>query len=276
MTPRVDGAAIGCAPRGRLAVDARGRALTRAAALDAARARVVVEATMREGDGDALVAACAALERAVCELAGEVRARPPRAGQPTRDETTRPHRAEVESVDANLSWLGEDVDDAFGVEDAGDARARATRRLEAKCARLEATVSTLRETLARPRGTSAVAHDVLAREIVALRRRLTSAKSERERLLEISNDLRAALRRKESATVKAGSSSAPVIEATPTAAKELAWAVKVGFTSTERETQSQRLKLKSALRRAKAQRAAAFSRVRHWGIEHDDSALRPS
>jgi len=229
----------------------------------------------RERNGDALVAACAALERAVTKLANEVR-RPAVDGQSNEERAL--HGAEVESVDTNPSWLGGDFDETFFVDDAVETREATvttaeTRRLAAKCSRLEATVSQLRETLTCPTRTSDVARDVLAREIVALRRRLTSAKSERERLLEISNDLRAALRRKENIATKASPSSAPVIEATPAAAKELACVL--GCTSTERETQSQRLKLKSAMRRAKAQRSAAFSRsVRHWGPDHDGSELR--
>lgn len=198
---------------------------------------------------------------------------------------------ELESVDA-------DADDERG----GDV---ARRRLEMKCARLESTVSTLRRALEdRTRAGSndarddedvedddaedereerdEAARDVLAHEIVNLRRCVKRASMERERLLEMSNDLRAALHRSRAETRESRlktraktpttttTTSIPIVEAKPSVRASIAHAAIASSTS-ERETLSQRSKLKSAMRRAKERRAAAANAattappaVRNW------------
>ena len=177
-----------------------------------------------------------------------------------------------------------DDDEGYG---AHTAPAREVRRLESKCARLEATVSTLRDALeAKSRSeekrhlttTSGdnVVHDALVSEIVALRQRVTRANVERERLIEMSNDLRAALKRNTTTTTVAPSSSPvhtksptttaiPLVEATP-AVRPIDSRVKMlSSSSSERETQSQKVKLKRAIRRAKQLRSATPGLVvRNW------------
>jgi len=169
-----------------------------------------------------------------------------------------------------------------------------------------------------------IAQDVLVQEIVTLRAHVTRVNAERDRLIEMSNDLRAALhkrtraramraasaardgdvdaaleaedaicmlwehnkhlaselrraqavirgrdrliereRDRESAPASAPPASAiPIVEATPAVRTKEAH---VAIASSQRETASQRLKLKNALLRAKERRAAP--RVRNWNVE---------
>jgi len=217
--------------------------------------------------------------------------------------TTPSWESELESVDADAfasdtsretrfmdagtrARSSSDDDEGYG---AHTATAREVRRLESKCARLEATVSTLRDALeARSRSeekrhmtsTSGdnVVHDALVSEIVALRQRVTRANVERERLIEMSNDLRAALKRNTTTTTVGPSSSPihaksptkttsaiPLVEATP-AVRPIDSRVKMlSSSSSERETQSQKVKLKRAIRRAKELRSATPGLVvRNW------------
>ena len=189
----------------------------------------------------------------------------------------------------------------------GDERGDvARRRLEMKCARLESTVTTLRRALEdRTRAGSNDAEDdedaeddaeaederderdeatrdVLAHEIVNLRRCVKRASMERERLLEMSNDLRAALHRSRAETRESRlktraktpppttTTSIPIVEAKPSVRASIAHA-SIASSTSERETLSQRSKLKSAMRRAKERRAAAAKAattappaVRNW------------
>jgi len=190
-----------------------------------------------------------------------------------------------------------------GGEERGDV---ARRRLEMKCARLESTVTTLRRALEdRTRAGSNDAEDdeddeddedaederderdeatrdVLAHEIVNLRRCVKRASMERERLLEMSNDLRAALHRSRAETRESRlktraktpppttTTSIPIVEAKPSVRASIAHA-SIASSTSERETLSQRSKLKSAMRRAKERRAAAAKAattappaVRNW------------
>ncbi len=165
------------------------------------------------------------------------------------------------------------------------------RRLEMKCARLESTVVTLRRALedrTRRRSNDAsrdddederdeAARDVLAHEIVVLRRYVKRASMERDRLLEMSNDLRAALHRSRAETRETRlkthpktpppttTTSIPIVEAKPSVRASIALA-SIASSTSERETFSQRSKLKSAMRRAKERRAAAATvpAVRNW------------
>jgi hypothetical protein len=190
-----------------------------------------------------------------------------------------------------------------GGDERGDV---ARRRLEMKCARLESTVMTLRRALEdRTRAGSNDAEDdeddeddedaederderdeatrdVLAHEIVNLRRCVKRASMERERLLEMSNDLRAALHRSRAETRESRlktraktpptttTTSIPIVEAKPSVRASIAYA-SIASSTSERETLSQRSKLKSAMRRAKERRAAAAKAattappaVRNW------------
>ena len=161
-----------------------------------------------------------------------------------------------------------------------------------KCARLESTVVTLRRALedrTRRRSNDAsrddddederdeAARDVLAHEIVVLRRCVKRASMERDRLLEMSNDLRAALHRSRAETRETRlkthpktpppttTTSIPIVEAKPSIRASIALA-SIASSTSERETFSQRSKLKSAMRRAKERRAAAATvpAVRNW------------
>lgn len=162
------------------------------------------------------------------------------------------------------------------------------RSLEGRCERLESTVWTLRDALEAKRrdvvGSSSsdgVAREVLAKEVTTLRRRLTAVNADRERLIELSNELRAALvRRMQSETTVSSSSgeddarltgsigAAPrvVVEATPvvvvTRRDGDAGSAPMAPLSSERETESQKIRLKRAIMRAKERRAAP--RVRNW------------
>lgn len=164
------------------------------------------------------------------------------------------------------------------------------RTLEGRCERLESTVWTLRDALeAKRRGgvdassSDGVAREVLAKEVTTLRRRLTAVNADRERLIELSNELRAALvRRMQSETSSPSSSgedearrmtsigAAPrvVVEATPVVVvtrrdgEAGLTAATMAPSSSERETESQKIRLKRAIMRAKERRAAP--RVRNW------------
>ena len=163
------------------------------------------------------------------------------------------------------------------------------RTLEGRCERLESTVWTLRDALeAKRRGgvdassSDGVAREVLAKEVTTLRRRLTAVNADRERLIELSNELRAALvRRMQSETSSSSSSgedearrmtsigAAPrvVVEATPVVVVtrrdgEAGSVATMAPLSSERETESQKIRLKRAIMRAKERRAAP--RVRNW------------
>lgn len=164
------------------------------------------------------------------------------------------------------------------------------RTLEGRCERLESTVWTLRDALeAKRRGgvdassSDGVAREVLAKEVTTLRRRLTAVNADRERLIELSNELRAALvRRMQSETSSSSSSgedevrrmtsigAAPrvVVEATPVVVvtrrdgEAGLTAATMAPSSSERETESQKIRLKRAIMRAKERRAAP--RVRNW------------
>ena len=213
----------------------------------------------------------------------------------------------MESVDADADVGATET--TRGRRNGGDDDERGDvvrRRLEMKCARLESTVTTLRRALEdRTRAGSNDAEDdaddaeddaedaederderdeatrdVLAHEIVNLRRCVKRASMERERLLEMSNDLRAALHRsraetresrlKTRAKTPTTTTSIPIVEAKPSVRASIAHAAIASSTS-ERETLSQRSKLKSAMRRAKERRAAAANAataappaVRNW------------
>lgn len=160
------------------------------------------------------------------------------------------------------------------------------RTLEGRCERLESTVWTLRDALEAKRrdvvGSSSdgVAREVLAKEVMTLRRRLTAVNADRERLIELSNELRAALvRRMQSETLASSSSdearltgeigAAPrvVVEATPVVIVtrrdgDAGPTTTMAPSSSERETESQKIRLKRAIMRAKERRAAP--RVRNW------------
>lgn len=215
---------------------------------------------------------------------------------------------ELESVDADADVGATEM--TRGRRNGGDDDERGDvvrRRLEMKCARLESTVTTLRRALEdRTRAGSNDAEDedaeddaedaederderdeatrdVLAHEIVNLRRCVKRASMERERLLEMSNDLRAALHRSRAETRESRlktraktppptttTTSIPIVEAKPSVRASIAHAAIASSTS-ERETLSQRSKLKSAMRRAKERRAAAANAataappaVRNW------------
>jgi len=170
--------------------------------------------------------------------------------------------------------------------DVGKDKDGVIRSLKNRCERLESTVWTLKDALEATRrdvGSSSadeVAREVLAKEVTTLRRRLTAVNADRERLIELSNELRAALvRRTQSETTTSSSSSdearrtasmgaAPrvVVEATPvvvvTRRDGDAGATTMAPLSSERETESQKIRLKRAIMRAKERRAAP--RVRNW------------
>ena len=191
---------------------------------------------------------------------------------------------ESESVDAG-------TESTRGRRDEDKDERDVVRRLEMKCARLESTVVTLRRALedrTRRRSNDAsrddddederdeAARDVLAHEIVVLRRCVKRASMERDRLLEMSNDLRAALHRSRAETRESRlkthpktppttTTSIPIVEAKPSIRASIALA-SIASSTSERETFSQRSKLKSAMRRAKERRAAAATvpAVRNW------------
>ena len=190
---------------------------------------------------------------------------------------------EAESVDAG-------TESTRGRRDEEKDERDVVRRLEMKCARLESTVVTLRRALedrTRRRSNDAsrdddederdeAARDVLAHEIVVLRRCVKRASMERDRLLEMSNDLRAALHRSRAETRETRlkthpktppptTTSIPIVEAKPSIRASIALA-SIASSTSERETFSQRSKLKSAMRRAKERRAAAATvpAVRNW------------
>jgi len=191
---------------------------------------------------------------------------------------------EAESVDAG-------TESTRGRRDEEKDERDVVRRLEMKCARLESTVMTLRRALedrTRRRSNDAsrdddederdeAARDVLAHEIVVLRRCVKRASMERDRLLEMSNDLRAALHRSRAETRETRlkthpktpptttTTSIPIVEAKPSIRASIALA-SIASSTSERETFSQRSKLKSAMRRAKERRAAAATvpAVRNW------------
>ena len=171
--------------------------------------------------------------------------------------------------------------------DVGKDKDGVIRSLKIRCERLESTVWTLKDALEATRrdvGSSSadeVAREVLAKEVTTLRRRLTAVNADRERLIELSNELRAALvRRTQGETTTSSSSSdearrtggsmgaAPrvVVEATPvvvvTRRDGDAGATTMAPSSSERETESQKIRLKRAIMRAKERRAAP--RVRNW------------
>lgn len=209
---------------------------------------------------------------------------------------------EVDDASASASALWTDVEreDFAGRLDGRRQRRRQRRRipedkdavihsLEGRCERLESTVWTLRDALEAKRrdvvGSSSsdgVAREVLAKEVTTLRRRLTAVNADRERLIELSNELRAALvrRMQQSETTVSSSSgedearltgsvgAAPrvVVEATPvvvvTRRDGDAGPATMAPSSSERETESQKIRLKRAIMRAKERRAAP--RVRNW------------
>ena len=193
---------------------------------------------------------------------------------------------ESESVDSGT----EAAESTRGRRDEEKDERDVVRRLEMKCARLESTVVTLRRALedrTRRRSNDAsrdddederdeAARDVLAHEIVVLRRCVKRASMERDRLLEMSNDLRAALHRSRAETRESRlkthpktppttTTSIPIVEAKPSVRASIALA-SIASSTSERETFSQRSKLKSAMRRAKERRAAAATvpAVRNW------------
>ena len=194
---------------------------------------------------------------------------------------------ESESVDSGT----EAAESTRGRRDEEKDERDGVRRLEMKCARLESTVVTLRRALedrTRRRSNDAsrddddederdeAARDVLAHEIVVLRRCVKRASMERDRLLEMSNDLRAALHRSRAETRESRlkthpktppttTTSIPIVEAKPSVRASIALA-SIASSTSERETFSQRSKLKSAMRCAKERRAAAATvpAVRNW------------
>ena len=235
---------------------------------------------------------------------------------PSSDESSPSSIARKEDDDEDddeLESVDDDDDDGTTTaskrgerNEGGDERGDvARRRLEMKCARLESTVTTLRRALEdRTRAGSNDAEDdedaeddaeaederderdeatrdVLAHEIVNLRRCVKRASMERERLLEMSNDLRAALHRSRAETRESRlktraktppttTTSIPIVEAKPSVRASIAHA-SIASSTSERETLSQRSKLKSAMRRAKERRAAvakaattAPPAVRNW------------
>ena len=192
---------------------------------------------------------------------------------------------ESESVDSGT----EAAESTRGRRDEEKDERDGVRRLEMKCARLESTVVTLRRALedrTRRRSNDAsrdddddederdeAARDVLAHEIMVLRRCVKRASMERDRLLEMSNDLRAALHRSRAETRESRlktpttttTTSIPIVEAKPSVRASIALA-SIASSTSERETFSQRSKLKSAMRCAKERRAAAATvpAVRNW------------
>ena len=256
-----------------------------------------------------------AMRRLANEMTIRKTGRPRRGGPRERETGTRTERRSSPSLSSSLSSLSSmssissnvretrvvDVDEAESV-DAGTESTRGrrdeekderdvVRRLEMKCARLESTVMTLRRALedrTRRRSNDAsrdddederdeAARDVLAHEIVVLRRCVKRASMERDRLLEMSNDLRAALHRSRAETRETRlkthpktpptttTTSIPIVEAKPSVRASIALA-SIASSTSERETFSQRSKLKSAMRRAKERRAAAATvpAVRNW------------
>jgi len=208
---------------------------------------------------------------------------------------------EVDDASASALWTDVEREDFAGRLDGRRRRRRRQRRripedkdavihsLEDRCERLESTVWTLRDALEAKRrdvvGSSSldgVAREVLAKEVTTLRRRLTAVNADRERLIELSNELRAALvrRMQQSETTVSSSSgedeaqltgsvcAAPrvVVEATPivvvTRRDGDAGPATMAPSSSERETESQKIRLKRAIMRAKERRAAP--RVRNW------------
>lgn len=208
--------------------------------------------------------AMASLERAMGRLTREMAMRS--TSRRRCRSRTRSGRSEV--------W-DEEEEDAMtrGCPSTSDASASGwTKRLEVKCARLESTVATLRRALAERRE-DAVTRDVFTKEIVSLRRRLRERDAERERLIQMSNDLRAALRKKLNVASSPSPSPTPPPSSSPLRETKLesvrAGRIVVASTSSERETESQKMKLKSAMRRAKESRRGSngSARVRHWGCE---------
>lgn len=205
------------------------------------------------------------------------------------------------SASASALWTDVEREDSTAGRLDGRRRQRRQRRvpddkdavirtLEGRCERLESTVWTLRDALeAKRRGgvdassSDGVAREVLAKEVTTLRRRLTAVNADRERLIELSNELRAALvRRMQSETSSSSSSgeddaqrmtsigAAPrvVVEATPVVVVTRRdgdaglTAATMAPSSSKRETESQKIRLKRAIMRAKERRAAP--RVRNW------------
>ena len=268
-----------------------------------------------EGFASACATLERAMRRLANEMTIRKTGRPRRGGPRERETGTRTERRSSPSLSSSLSSLSSmssissnvretrvvDVDEAESV-DAGTESTRGrrdeekderdvVRRLEMKCARLESTVMTLRRALedrTRRRSNDAsrdddederdeAARDVLAHEIVVLRRYVKRASMERDRLLEMSNDLRAALHRSRAETRETRlkthpktpppttTTSIPIVEAKPSIRASIALA-SIASSTSERETFSQRSKLKSAMRRAKERRAAAATvpAVRNW------------
>ena len=268
-----------------------------------------------EGFASACATLERAMRRLANEMTIRKTGRPRRGGPRERETGTRTERRSSPSLSSSLSSLSSlssissnvretrvvDVDASESV-DAGTASTRGrrdeekderdvVRRLEMKCARLESTVMTLRRALedrTRRRSNDAsrdddederdeAARDVLAHEIVVLRRCVKRASMERDRLLEMSNDLRAALHRSRAETRETRlkthpktpptttTTSIPIVEAKPSIRASIALA-SIASSTSERETFSQRSKLKSAMRRAKERRAAAATvpAVRNW------------
>ena len=268
-----------------------------------------------EGFASACATLERAMRRLANEMTIRKTGRPRRGGPRERETGTRTERRSSPSLSSSLSSLSSississnvretrvvDVDEAESV-DAGTESTRGrrdeekderdvVRRLEMKCARLESTVVTLRRALedrTRRRSNDAsrdddederdeAARDVLAHEIVVLRRCVKRASMERDRLLEMSNDLRAALHRSRAETRETRlkthpktpppttTTSIPIVEAKPSIRASIALA-SIASSTSERETFSQRSKLKSAMRRAKERRAAAATvpAVRNW------------
>ena len=204
------------------------------------------------------------------------------------------------SASASALWTDVEREDSTAGRLDGRRRQRRQRRvpddkdavirtLEGRCERLESTVWTLRDALEAKRrdvvdssSSDGVAREVLAKEVTTLRRRLTAVNADRERLIELSNELRAALvrRMQQSETTVSSSSgedearltgsvgAAPrvVVEATPvvvvTRRDGDAGPATMAPSSSERETESQKIRLKRAIMRAKERRAAP--RVRNW------------
>ena len=268
-----------------------------------------------EGFASACATLERAMRRVANEMTIHKTGRPRRGGPRERETGTTTERRSSPSLSSSLSSLSSississnvretrvvDVDASESV-DAGTASTRGrrdeekderdvVRRLEMKCARLESTVVTLRRALedrTRRRSNDAsrdddederdeAARDVLAHEIVVLRRYVKRASMERDRLLEMSNDLRAALHRSRAETRETRlkthpktpptttTTSIPIVEAKPSVRASIALA-SIASSTSERETFSQRSKLKSAMRRAKERRAAAATvpAVRNW------------
>ena len=269
-----------------------------------------------EGFASACATLERAMRRLANEMTIRKTGRPRRGGPRERETGTTTERRSSPSLSSSLSSLSSlssississnvretrVVDESESV-DAGTESTRGrrdedkderdvVRRLEMKCARLESTVVTLRRALedrTRRRSNDASRHDederdeaardVLAHEIVVLRRCVKRASMERDRLLEMSNDLRAALHRSRAETRETRlkthpktppptttTTSIPIVEAKPSVRASIALA-SIASSTSERETFSQRSKLKSAMRRAKERRAAAATvpAVRNW------------